>query len=1094
MKSTATLAVTIMILLGLGATLAEGATPRSEIVFQDHKGRQEAELAGTLRAREVVVDVAGLHQLGKAAIGEGGLTMHLDLDLFEDFRLTAVIESVTPGFRGTTAWVGTVEGMEESRVIMVTGDVLLGEIRLPGSVYAIHHVQDSVHLIRQVDPLADVDDWPGEDFLAFGRSLSEEESARIKVDNLRVDPVQKNSVIDLLVVYTPNARGDFPQEEQEPGGQPFRIDHIDEFIELGRSKTNAAFANSGVSATLNVVHAAEIDHQLQDFSFGDDLWALKDGTGVFDIVHDLRETYRADLVHMLVGDANNPCGRAWLLMEGTGFPMDDLAFSISSVYNVLNPAEMDCVTNHTFTHEIGHTLGCGHEIGDGDDSGYWTYSHGLRHADDLPYFRTMMAYRGPYSHMTNTVKLHFSNPSILYCEGGYCAVTGDPSIRDNARTINQTRGMVSTHRTGDIRWTEMRVVHDGVTIDALDEVVIEAAPEDLPITETFSVCNDGGHPLVIENYHDLLAGIGFSVPNNPDPMWHTVAPGACADFDAVFDIPSPVPGSYPAAVTVLSNDLDFQGSRYFFYITVELGSPEIRLVQVWDGQEVPNSGTVTFPRQSADRLPISRQFDICNDGHEVLQIDNPDDLVSGLGFSQIRRDAGGPPVSPEVTPGECTGFRARFNTLNEGQYEGAITIHNNDGDENPYYVTLAATVDPPQPAALRINGYPSGSAFDFGDVPESFLCNTVTGAGLPLTNDGPGWLRILNPGTLVSGCGFAQSSTAPWRLEPGSWVHLGVSFPESANGECVPPGYYEGTLTIDSLNGTVDPYVVNLTGRQLGPDPDVTGYADGDSYTFPSVPVYTLPTSKLFSLCNAGTTGLTVEGISTSGSPFTIIVQPASPVAPGQCTSFRVRFNTATPGTYSGSVNIDVNLPTELPESTYTIALSATATQTGFMTYVFQPTDDAYTRQDMPYQNYGSEQFLRVRTAAGAGRHTYLKFDVDGLPADTEVRTAKLRVRTKGQDIPEVGVWHVTDPVFNSSWREETLNYDNASLIAEPISLDHYLAANSWHEFNVKSVVNSKGIYTIGLATNMNNDDLDFSSKELPGEAPELVVEVIYVR
>jgi hypothetical protein len=104
------------------------------------------------------------------------------------------------------------------------------------------------------------------------------------------------------------------------------------------------------------------------------------------------------------------------------------------------------------------------------------------------------------------------------------------------------------------------------------------------------------------------------------------------------------------------------------------------------GTTYADGSSFTFPDTVVDNLPISRLFYICNDGTGNLVIDNPTSLVTGQGFSQI-----GTAPTATVAPGTCTNFRVRFYVLNPGSYTGAITIQNNDANEDPYNIFLRGT-------------------------------------------------------------------------------------------------------------------------------------------------------------------------------------------------------------------------------------------------------------------------------------------------------------------------------------------------------------------------------------------------------------------
>jgi bacillolysin len=117
-------------------------------------------------------------------------------------------------------------------------------------------------------------------------------------------------------------------------------------------------------------------------------------------------------------------------------------------------------------------------------------------------------------------------------------------------------------------------------------------------------------------------------------------------------------------------------------------TPEVRLTRAWDGVEVPDGGSFAFPDAPVATLPVSRVFNICNDGSGSLTIANPGTLVSGGGFAQLSTPAS------SVAPGACTSVRVRFHVASQGTYAGALTIQNDDANENPYNVGLSGRATP----------------------------------------------------------------------------------------------------------------------------------------------------------------------------------------------------------------------------------------------------------------------------------------------------------------------------------------------------------------------------------------------------------------
>ena len=114
-------------------------------------------------------------------------------------------------------------------------------------------------------------------------------------------------------------------------------------INLAVTETNVAYGESGVNANLNLVHVA-FDTYVEATSdaFGQALSALRtNNDGNLDQAHTLRTTYGADVVALIIDDAQY-CGMAYL---GPGI---DSMFSVTA---------WNCATGYyTFGHEIGHNF------------------------------------------------------------------------------------------------------------------------------------------------------------------------------------------------------------------------------------------------------------------------------------------------------------------------------------------------------------------------------------------------------------------------------------------------------------------------------------------------------------------------------------------------------------------------------------------------------------------------------------------------------------------------------------------------------------------------------------------------------------------
>ena len=137
--------------------------------------------------------------------------------------------------------------------------------------------------------------------------------------------------IDVAVVYTPAAR--------EAAGGAAAIEAV---IDLMVSETNQAYEASGVRHRVALADRSEVQYsETGDSSL--DLGRLQDpADGHMDGVHALRDEVGADLVHLIVSEAEaNSCGRAY----------------IPGVFGLTGQA----CGGPTFAHELGHNMGLLHD-------------------------------------------------------------------------------------------------------------------------------------------------------------------------------------------------------------------------------------------------------------------------------------------------------------------------------------------------------------------------------------------------------------------------------------------------------------------------------------------------------------------------------------------------------------------------------------------------------------------------------------------------------------------------------------------------------------------------------------------------------------
>eukprot|EP00521_Asterionellopsis_glacialis_P013012 CAMPEP_0195295136 /NCGR_PEP_ID=MMETSP0707-20130614/16688_1 /TAXON_ID=33640 /ORGANISM="Asterionellopsis glacialis, Strain CCMP134" /LENGTH=625 /DNA_ID=CAMNT_0040356287 /DNA_START=133 /DNA_END=2010 /DNA_ORIENTATION=+ len=241
--------------------------------------------------------------------------------------------------------------------------------------------------------------------------------------------LQGNIVIDVLVLWTRNA--ECGQSKKSAGCivSDTTTQSMESLVNLAIQETNVAYQNSGINVQLRLVHSQIYDSYTEPSSnaFTHSLGSIKTS----DTIKSLRETYSADLVHLMIDDSQY-CGVANL------GPREDLAFSITSY---------KCATGYySFGHELAHSMGSKHDRGAMGQCNAGGMNYGYR--DRNARFRSIMAYSCRTGQCDNnaggscTRVQHFSSASHKY-NGN---TIGD-SENDNASHINSVAAQVANFRT-----------------------------------------------------------------------------------------------------------------------------------------------------------------------------------------------------------------------------------------------------------------------------------------------------------------------------------------------------------------------------------------------------------------------------------------------------------------------------------------------------------------------------------------------------------------------------------------------------------------------------------------------------------------------
>ncbi len=236
-------------------------------------------------------------------------------------------------------------------------------------------------------------------------------------------PVSQRDVIDVLAVMSQNT------VNSQVGTSV--IDRFNQEID----DANQAFANSDIPLQLRVVAIGGTSYS-ESGDLETDLGRLDtDGDGFLDEVAGLRNGYGADLV-VLLDSAGSPSGNDVEEGIATELTNPKSAFRDQDAYIVIDiNAPLD---DYVLAHEVGHTLGAGHAIGDPDDFAAAPYGHGYRFTgDDGVVYHDIMAYA------PGQLVAGFSNPSLTYAGVPF----GNAKTADASRIISQDAPIVAAYRT-----------------------------------------------------------------------------------------------------------------------------------------------------------------------------------------------------------------------------------------------------------------------------------------------------------------------------------------------------------------------------------------------------------------------------------------------------------------------------------------------------------------------------------------------------------------------------------------------------------------------------------------------------------------------
>jgi hypothetical protein len=388
-----------------------------------------------LRHRWVVVQ-ADLFTAKKSPFWAAKDQRRVDLNLFPDLTLPVKIDHAEVLGVGRYGAQGTIEGRPESRVLFaMAGDSLSVAVFDPelGS-FVVEGVAPGVTIAYEVDPEFPMVCVGGrmpfldqDAIAALGRRESAIGGPPSGPAPTTESYEEGTPVIDLMVVYS--------QEVLNAAGTNNVLSRID----LAIMEANSDFSRSEIAARLRLVHTEVVNVQ-ENGSFDTALDRLRrTDDGFMDGLHATRDEYGADLVSLIVLNSNDATvGQAYLLNEPWSLVNELFAFSAVQWSSLTGSS--------TFTHELGHNLGCAHSRHNASSPGAYGYSYGYKFNDSGGTLRrTIMAY-------TPGAQIRvFSNPRLRYPLNDPAGIptgvpAGETGEADNALTVDQSAFEVANYR------------------------------------------------------------------------------------------------------------------------------------------------------------------------------------------------------------------------------------------------------------------------------------------------------------------------------------------------------------------------------------------------------------------------------------------------------------------------------------------------------------------------------------------------------------------------------------------------------------------------------------------------------------------------
>ncbi|KQS32658.1 zinc-dependent metalloprotease [Dyadobacter sp. Leaf189] len=330
--------------------------------------------------------------------------------------ITAEVSHVEYHDDSNYEWIGKTDEGRGTIVLIAKSGRISAHISTPAGIYEIFPAPNGLYCLQEINPgkASDVGCATDAGDKAGNRTHAElsPPSTETPIDhNAKMNACQPLVNPRVLVLYTPKALE-----------LANNVQTIIDQANLSIAQFNSTIYNSGITsnAVLTLAGVAALDFIEKDNKMTGDVNDLSMNISA----QNLRDQYQADLVVLFTNGNYGARGAT-----ATPFFNNSTAYSIVQILNA--------VTNKTFTHEVGHILGCRHDGEDGNPQ--YAQGYNIKNGLGVVIDRTMMSDKTADG--SNRL-LNFSNPNISV--GG--KATGTAANNNNAKRITETHLVVGGFR------------------------------------------------------------------------------------------------------------------------------------------------------------------------------------------------------------------------------------------------------------------------------------------------------------------------------------------------------------------------------------------------------------------------------------------------------------------------------------------------------------------------------------------------------------------------------------------------------------------------------------------------------------------------